>query len=106
MAKFKLVPDPTFKRRVAIPLPGDGKAGDVEFVFRFRGRDDLAEFYKRMSEPGQDRIESVMQMATGWDLEDEFNAQNVKLLDETFIGALEKVVEAYWEEHTKALEKN
>jgi Phage tail assembly chaperone len=106
MAKFKLVPDPIFKRKVAIPLPGDGKAGEVEFVFKFRGRDELSAFYKRMADPGQDRIASVMEMAVGWDLEDEFNAENVKVLDETFIGALEKVVEAYWEEHTKAIEKN
>lgn len=104
MAKFKLQPEPTFKRKVSIPLPGDVKAGEIEFVFKFRSRDELTEFYKRMTE--QDRVEAVMEMATGWDLSDEFNVANVKILDETFIGALERVVEAYWEEHTKAIEKN
>ena len=106
MAKFKLQPDPTFKRRVSIPVPGDAKAGEIEFTFRFRSRDDLAAFYKAMSSGDKPRIDAILEMATGWDLSDEFNAANVKVLDETFIGALERVTEAYWEEHTKALEKN
>jgi Phage tail assembly chaperone len=104
MAKFKLQPEPTFRRKVVIPLPGDGKVGEIEFIFRFRSRDALADFYKQSTE--KDRITTVMGLASGWDLEDEFNEANVKRLDETFVGALEKVLEAYWEEHTKAIEKN
>lgn len=106
MAKFKLQPDPTFKRRVSIPVPGDAKAGDIEFTFKFRSRDSLSEFYRSVSAGEIPRVDAILAMATGWDLSDEFNAENVKVLDETFIGALERVVEAYWDEHTKALEKN
>ena len=106
MAKFKLQPDPTFKRRVSIPVPGDAKAGDIEFTFKFRSRDSLSEFYRSVGAGEIPRVDAILAMATGWDLSDEFNAENVKVLDETFIGALERVVEAYWDEHTKALEKN
>ena len=106
MAKFKLQPDPTFRRKVSIPIPGDAKAGEIEFVFRFRGRDDLSDFFKSVQLGEKDRIAAILEMASGWDLADEFNAANVALLDQTFIGSLEVITEAYWQEHTKAIEKN
>lgn len=104
MAKFKLQPDPTFKAKVKIPVPGEAKEPEVEFTFRFRGRDDLSSLLKRAKE--QDLVKTAMEMAAGWELVDAFNEDNVRLLDQTYIGALNRLVEAYWEEHTKAIEKN
>lgn len=104
MPKFKLQPDPTFKAKVKIPVPGDAKEAEVEFTFRFRDRDALAALLERAKE--QDLVTSAMEMLAGWELTDAFNEDNVRLLDRTYIGALGRVVEAYWEEHTKALEKN
>lgn len=103
MAKFTLQPNPTFKAKVEIPVPG-ALVSEVEFTFRFRDRDKLTDLMKRITE--QDRVATVMEMATGWELSDEFNADNIRLMDTTYIGALERVVEKYWTEHTKALEKN
>jgi hypothetical protein len=30
----------------------------------------------------------------------------MKILDGSYIGALDRIADTYWEEHTKALEKN
>ena len=104
MAKFKLQPDPTFKAKVKIPIPGVAKESEVEFTFRFRDSDELEALLKRAAE--QDVIKTAMEMASGWELSDEFSEDNLKLLQKTYIGALNRLVECYWEEHTKALEKN
>jgi len=104
MAKFKLQPDPTFKAKVKIPVAGESKASEVEFTFKFRGRDELTALLERNKTQG--RVATVMEMAVGWELSDEFNEDNIRLLDETYIGALDRVADTYWEEHTKALEKN
>jgi hypothetical protein len=76
----------------------------VEFTFRFRDRDELASLLERAKE--QDLVKTAMEMVSGWELTDPFNEDNMRLLDKTYIGALGRLVEAYWEEHTKALEKN
>ena len=104
MAKFTLQPNPTFKAKVKIPVPGADKEPEVEFTFKFRDRDELAALLERAKD--QELIKTVMEMTAGWDLSDEFNADNVGLLDRTYIGALGRVIEAYWNQHTKALEKN
>jgi hypothetical protein len=104
MAKFKLQPDPTFKAKVKIPVPGEAKEPEVEFTFRFRDRDDLAALLERAKE--QDLVKTALEMVTAWELVDEFNEENMRLLDKTYIGALGRLVESYWGEHTKALEKN
>ena len=104
MAKFKLQPEPTFKSKVKIPVPGESKEPEVEFTFRFRDRDELASLLERAKE--QDIVKTAMEMVSGWELTDPFNEENMRLLDRTYIGALGRLVEAYSEEHTKALEKN
>ena len=104
MAKFKLQPEPTFKSKVKIPVPGESKEPEVEFTFRFRDRDELASLLERAKE--QDLVKTAMEMVSGWELTDPFNEDNMRLLDKTYIGALGRLVEAYWEEHTKALVKN
>lgn len=104
MAKFKLQPEPTFKSKVKIPVPGESKEPEVEFTFRFRDRDELAALLERAKE--QDLVKTAMEMVSGWELTDPFTEDNMRLLDKTYIGSLSRVVEAYWEEHTKALEKN
>jgi hypothetical protein len=104
MAKFKLQPDPTFKAKVKIPVPGVAKESEVEFTFRFRDSDELSALLARASD--QHVVKTAMEMATAWELTDEFNEDNLRLLHTTYLGALNRLVECYWEEHTKALEKN
>jgi hypothetical protein len=103
MAKLKLQPDPTFKAKVAIHQPG-AEPVDVEFTFKHRGRKELASFAEAMSGIGD--AELILALATGWELEDPFNAENVAVLVEHHYTAPAAIWMTYLEALTKAKEKN
>ena len=103
MAKLKLQPDPTFSAKVAIPVPGSDPV-EVEFTFRHRGRKELASFAESMKDSGD--ADLIMSLATGWELEDEFTAENVGLLVENYYGAPNAVWTTYLDALTKAKDKN
>lgn len=92
MGKLKLVANPTFKSKVGIPVAGE-KAVEVEFVFRHRTKTDLDAFIN--SRVDQSDVDSIMAMASGWDLDDEFSADSLKLLTENYIGASVAIYRAY-----------
>jgi len=99
MAKLKLQPAPTFKGKVTIHVPGQ-KPGDVEFIFKYRDRDEQREFFDSIG--GMDDTDFIMAMASGWDLEDAFTRENVELLVKNFNLAAKAVWEKYAEELTGA----
>ena len=103
MAKLKLVASPTFKARVGIPIHGedDGKES-VAFVvmtFKHRTKDQLSEFIEKRV--GKTDAELFMEMVTGWDLEDEFNFDNVSLLMSNYMGAGLATFHVYLEQHSR-----
>jgi hypothetical protein len=103
MAKIKLTPEPTFKAKVGIPRPGATPA-QVEFTFKHRDRDALLEFI----EGGHDQkdVEAVMAVAIAWELDDEFNADNVERLVKNYPGAGFAIIETYLSESRGARSKN
>lgn len=103
MAKLALQPNPTFKAKVSIPIPG-AKAEPVEFTFRNRNREDLTAWLETLE--GKSTEEAVLEIASGWDLEDAFDAANVKLLLCNYIGAWTAIYDKYLGELVKAREKN
>jgi hypothetical protein len=103
MAKLSLTANPSFKAKAGIPVAG-GKSVDVEFVFRHRTKSQLDEFIKTRAEKSD--ADSLMDMATGWDLEDEFNQESVALLLENYIGAAVSVYRAYIDELVANRSKN
>lgn len=103
MAKFKLQPSPTFKSKVAIPIPG-GRDEQIEFTFKRRDRQGIQDFAKGLE--GKPFEDIVMECAAGWDLEEPFDAEHVKELVDNYIGSGEAVLDSYMREHVKAKEKN
>lgn len=103
MAKLALTPNPTFKAKVLIPVPGDRPA-PVEFTFRHRNREDLASWLEKLE--GKPFHEAVTEMASAWDLEDPFDGENVKRLLSAYIGAFSAIYEKYLGELAPAREKN
>lgn len=103
MSKFKLDPSPTFKATVQIPVHG-GDSIPVVFEFKHRTRDQMDEFYK----PKKARAveEQAMDMLAGWELDDEFNAENVAKLLQNYMGAAAALVTAYVTEMMQARTKN
>lgn len=83
MAKLTLVANPTFKAKVGVPVAGSSPV-EVEFVFKHRTKTALDEFIK--SRADKPDAESFLAMVDGWNLDDEFNAENVELLLQNYIG--------------------
>lgn len=103
MATLKLTANPTFKAKVTIPVTGE-KPVEVEMTFKHRTKTALDEFIQ--SRNGKEDVESFMEMVTAWELEDEFNADSVKLLLENYIGSAVATYRKYIDELMAAKIKN
>lgn len=99
MAKLTLKAAPTFRAKVGIPVAG-GASVDVMFTFKHRTKTELVEFVSTRADKTDE--DSFLDMVTGWDLEDEFGPDAVKLLLENYIGAAVATYEAYKAELVKA----
>ena len=97
--KFTLAVKPTFTAKVAIPVPG-ADAEKVEFTFKARTKDAFAEFVQSIKD--KDDVELIQMVASGWELEDAFEPENIELLCQNYLGAARAVVETYIAELTQA----
>ena len=102
-SKLKLQPNPTFKCKVGIPVPG---VGEVEAVFEFKhkGRDELEKFWS--AHVGQPHPEVAEALVVGWGLEDEFNIENLRALLNNYLGAAPALLTAYEDELLNARRGN
>jgi len=103
MGKLQLVAAPTFKFKVGIPVAG-GESVDVVMEFKHRTKSGLDEFIR--ARDGKTDNESFMEMVIGWDLDDEFNAENVDLLLENYIGTALATYKTYIDQLVQARLKN
>lgn len=103
MAKLKLTPNPTFKAKVAIPVPGSAPV-PVEFTFRHRSKSEAEAFVADGDRPLD--ASAVMDMAIAWELDDEFNAENVERMLENYLGSALAIFSTYVKELRGAREKN
>lgn len=97
-AKLTLSLSPTFKSKVAIPVPGS-KPVEVEFTFKGRSKSEFKELWEKMA-GGQfsEDTDAIMEIASGWELEEPFDLENVLLLTETYMGAAKAIINKYLEE--------
>lgn len=99
--KFTLVAKPTFTAKVAIPIPGQA-AEMVEFTFKGRTRDQFAEFIESIKDGEAKDVEVIMDIASGWELEDAFDAKNIEVLTQNYLGAARAIIDKYLAELTTA----
>lgn len=94
MAKIKLqlTANPTFKADVAIPIAG-AQPAKVQFTFKHRNKDALKEFFDGMAD--KDDTTLVMEMCSGWELEEPFDAENVTKLVTEYVGSAAAILETY-----------
>ena len=104
MAKLKLIANPTFTAKVAIPVAG-GEAVDVEMTFKHRTRKELDEFIDSLASKTDD-AEIFLEIVVGWELEDAFNRESVELLLQNYHGAAVATYTTYRDELRKAKLKN
>jgi hypothetical protein len=98
-SKFSLAVKPTFKARVDIPVPGDA-AAKVEFIFKGRTRDEFKEFIDSLKD--REDVDVVMDIASGWELDEAFDAESVEILCQNYLGAARAIIEKYLAELTQA----
>ena len=103
MAKLSLTPNPTFKAKVGISVPGKGKV-PTEFTFRHMSRKDLLAWIEASKDKAD--VDCILEVATGWELDDEFNRENVEALCDTYLSAGAEIVGDWMQELRGARAKN
>lgn len=93
MAKFKLkiAPMPDFKLPVKFKLP-NGEEATIVFTVKHKKSTEIQELYQR--ETMRD-AEFITEIATGWDLEEEFNEENAAALVEYYPAAALSLMGSY-----------
>jgi hypothetical protein len=99
MSKPKLVltANPSFKAKVEIPVAGS-KPAEVEFVFRHKSKDALKEWLEAMQD--KEEADAIMEIASGWDLEDPFEKTAVEKLAQNYVGSIGAIIAKYISELT------
>ena len=103
MAKLKLNPEPTFKAKVPIPVPGSAPVL-VSFTMKWRKREEVSDWLEAAKDMTDAQI--IMDCAVGWELDDEFTAENAERLCNTYMGAGREFLSAYVDELRGVRAKN
>lgn len=98
-AKFVLTAAPTFKAKVLIPVPG-AAATPIEFTFKGRTKDQLKTLVDSMRD--REDLELVMDIVSGWDLDEPFSEEAVDQLLQNYIGSGKAIISKYLDELTAA----
>lgn len=95
--KFVLDPAPTFKAKVDIPVHGSDTV-PVEFEFKHRSSDAMDELLTKVSEGAFNSVQSIQEIAVGWELDDPFTEESIQKLVQNYQGAASAVVRKYMAE--------
>lgn len=106
-SKLKLIPNPTFKHIVAVPVAG-GESESVEFVFKHKKQSEINAMFapENIEGVGQDPIkadtEFLLEFVAAWNVDAEFNQDNVALFLENYSGVVHLIFREYANEINKA----
>lgn len=95
-SKFKLDPAPTFEAIVEIPVPGGTKA-PVKFTFKHLTKDRYMDLLGNPASPMPD-VELILEICTGWELDDEFNVESVEKLRQNYQASMGAIVRKFVDE--------
>lgn len=99
---LKLQPNPTFRAKVGIPLPGGEKA-EVVFTFKHMTRDALERWLTGEDAAKRSDVESVMDVVSGWDgIDADFSRDSVDALLQQYHAAARSIIGAYVSELSAA----
>lgn len=124
--KFSIKRDPTFTTTVNLPAPGQDPV-PVSFTFKWMDRESLAKFHDERvkfakevmemaaaSKPGPEiakyaigfEVPQLKSLIVGWDIEEEFNDENLRALVESGSELPAAIVNGYLAAYDKAREGN
>lgn len=105
MAKLTLTQKPTFTASVQIPVLGGGKEA-VQFTFKAKRKTEFADWLKSLDDKkaAAKRTDEgvLLEIVDGWELAEDFNADNLKELEQVYPGASIAIVGTYIGEYTGA----
>ena len=106
MAKIALKQNPEFKADVGINVKGLEKPVPVKFTFKARTKDELKSWMDEISKSEKNMFDAAMECATGWELDDPFTMENLKTLEQNYMGSMQSVINTYIDEHQGARRGN
>lgn len=102
---FKLQPNPTFKARVPVTIPGQAKPAEIEIEFRHFSREKMREYFDSLI--GKTDVESLVQIVVGWSgIDEAFSQEALEKLCDNFPSAAAAIFETFRNEHFEARRKN
>jgi len=93
MAKITLAVEPTFDAEAKIAVPGVGFVA-FKMTFKWRSKTELKAFFEAVEEKKSD-VEAIMDVATGWELDEKFDADNINRLIEKYALAPRGIYDSY-----------
>lgn len=100
MPKFTLVPNPTFKANVKIPVAGKETPEVVTFTFKHQPMSQLDEMREK---PTTEFFERIIE---DWAIEEPYNKENLNLLLDNYPSASRAIASTYYNELLGNREKN
>jgi len=102
---FKLQPNPTFKAKVSITIPGQDKPALVEMEFRHMSREAVKGFFE--SAAGKTDAEALADIVVGWSGVDQaYTSEALAVLLDNYPSAAGGIFEAFRRELFEARAKN
>lgn len=102
---FKLQPNPTFKAKVPITIPGQAAPALVVMEFKHYTRDGVKGYFENL--PGKHDAEVLADIVVGWtDVEEAFSREALARLLDNYPSAATAIFETFRNELFKAREKN
>jgi len=100
---LKLQPNPTFKAKVGIPVPGEEKPAEIVCVFAHMTRDEFRDFAAPEASATRRDADSLARILRGWeDVDVPFSADAVEQLCQQYHGAAFAISSVFVQELTKA----
>jgi hypothetical protein len=102
---FKLQPNPTFKAKVAITVPGQDKPAMVEMEFKHMSREAVREYFENLA--GKSDAEALAVVVVGWSGVDEaYSQEALAVLLDNFPSAAASIFDTFRSELFEARRKN
>ena len=93
---FRLQPNPTFRAKVSIPMPGEASV-KVEFEFRHKPRDELVSYLQGTA--GREDLDVLLDIVVRWwEVDAEFSRESLSAMLQNFPGSGPAIIGTYAKE--------
>lgn len=103
---FRLQPDPTFKARVSLSVPGHAKKAEIGIEFRHLSRSQIEAFFESCR-GGRTDADALGEIIVGWsDVDTAYSSEALAQLVDNYPLAAQELFDAFRREALQAREKN